>query len=1306
MRAFIGLLLLLPIAAQGQGNFPGRQDAGNRQMPVAGRAPAAASTQTDRPGADLPAWWGKAVFDAGRQNLPLIHEFRMLGRGTTGFTAHLEDQQWEVLGAEQRALLPGLGTPGPAPEVRTAFGTSRKQPHGTVEIEPYRTNPATGQVERLTAYRLVVVEEHGSLRGARAADYPDNSKLAQGDWYRFTVPKEGVYELSYHFLQQMGVDMNNLASDAINIYGNHAGMLPFKNSPALPTDLLLNAIQVEDGGDGRFDPGDRVLFYASGPQRWVLNPTTRRFNHVKNIYSDSASYFVGVGTDLPKRILPAQLGPEVHTDEVTVFNDRQFIDNDGINLLKSGRVMFSEMYDQVTSYNYAFNLPNLHAGDTTWLQVNLLGRSIGGPSSFQIQAGGVSQSVTIQPVGLGETAPYGNYVSTLMAIPAGASNLTVGVSYNKYDPVTAVGYMDYLEVNARRNLRMAGDQMAFRDLASVGPGRVGRFVLDQAATVQHVWEITSPTDVREVETAVAGSGRSFNAATDSLREFIAFKASGLLKPTAIGRVAPQDLHATPLPTDLVIVVPQEFKGEALRLAQRRTEEGLSVAVVTTQEVYNEFSSGQRDATAIKRYMKMLYDRAGADPLLMPRYLLLFGDGSYNNLSQASSNQNWIPTYQSENSWELVRSYTSDDYFVILEDGRGEAQNDPIDMGVGRLPVSSLAQARAVVDKLLNYDRLSLSTASGTTCDASGDGGANDWRTTALFCSDDQDGSGFEGDIHMKNSDLLAKRVENESPWVNINKIYLDAYTQYSTPGGQRYPDAAKDLRERVEKGTLLVNYVGHGGEVGWAHERILDNTTILGWTNFDRLPLFMTATCEFSRWDDPVRTSAGEYVLLNGQGGGIGLMTTTRIAFSSQNQVLSNYFYDVVFKTTDEQGRTQRLGDIYRRTKVASTPVSPLGTPNHRNFSLLGDPSMVLAIPRNQVAITAITDTLGNPVDTIKALSTIRIAGTVNGPDGTVLTGFNGVAVPTIYDKKVAVSTLVNDPAPLAAPFNFKVRKNIIYRGRATVTDGHFQFTFVVPKDIDYRVDSGRVSVYAESLLTNACGFTNDPLVGGTDEHALADNEGPRIELYMNDESFVNGGTTNEAPLLYAKLFDNSGINTMGNSIGHDLTAVLDANTQNAMVLNDWYEADKDTYRSGQVRYRLSDLAEGRHTVDLKAWDVHNNSSIKSTEFVVAPSAELALEHVLNYPNPFTTHTEFFFEHNRPCTTLDCQVQVFTVAGRLVKTLNRRLQCEGFRSEPMAWDGLDDQGDRIGRGVYVYRLSITTPTGERAEKLEKLVVLR
>jgi hypothetical protein len=1303
LPAFSLFLLGLPAAAQSvlrQAQAPKTQARTSVALPV----PAAVEQRGAQARQNLPAWWRNAVLDPARSNLPLIHEERALHQGTTGVSAHLADAVWETLTADQLAALPGLGQPGPAPVIHAAVGISRKKPFALVDIEPYRTNAANGRVERLASYRLELVEEHGPAPagGARSGTYPDHSKLANGQWYRFTVAKSGVHALTYEFLQQLGVETDGLASDQINVYGNHAGVLPYTNLPHLPTDLVLNAVRMEDGGDGQFGPGDRLLFYASDAQRWTPNSDGRTFNHVKNAWTDSASYFVGIGTDLPERIAPAVQSTATPTVEVNAFTDRQVIDKDGVNVIKSGRIMFGETYDQVVTYNYNFPLPNL-APDSINLRTGLLGRTIGSPSSFLITASGVTKTIQVAPVGTSPEQPYGTYVSSAWKVGPAAGSLPITVTYQKNNPVTARGHMDYLEVNARRILNMAGDQMEFRDPLSVGSGNTAHFTLAAASGVAHIWEITNPTDVRELTTGNNGGNLDFTVTTDSLRSFIAFKSTGLLTPAAIGHVPAQDLHATPLPMDLVIVCPPQFLGEAGRLAQRRSEEGLTVTLVTPQQVFNEFSSGQRDGTAIKRYMKMLYDRAGTDSTLLPRYLLLFGDGSYNNLALDPNNQNLVPTYQSLNSWGYAQSYTSDDYFISLDDSEGESPQDLVDMGVGRLPVSNLAQATSTVDKLLNYDRLDLNAAAPSSCAIGGDGGAADWRTSVLFVADDRDGDNGDGEIHMANSDALANRVEAEEPFLNVNKIYMDAYTQYSTPGGQRYPDAALELQNRVQKGDLVVNYVGHGGEVGWGHERYLDNSTILGWTNNYRLPLFMTATCEFSRWDDPARTSAGEFVLLNANGGGIGLMTTTRIAFSGSNQALSNDFYDFAFRPTDEQGRDQRLGDVYRRTKVAITQTSGTSV-NHRNFSLLGDPSMRLALPRNSAAITAITDTLGNPVDTIRALATVRVNGTVNGPGGTVLTDFNGTVVPTVYDKETIVQTLRNDP--YGNPFSFKLQRNIIYRGRATVTNGAFSFTFVVPKDIDYAVDSGRISVYAESLTTNATGYTNSPLVGGTDPNAAEDLSGPTVDLFLNDESFVPGGITNSSPLLYAKLFDRNGINTLGSSIGHDLTATLDANTDHAIVLNDWYEADKDSYQSGQVRYRLSELAEGRHTLDLKAWDVYNNSSLRSIEFVVAPSAELALAHVLNYPNPFTTRTDFYFEHNRPCETLDCQVQVFTVSGRLVKTLNRRLNCNGFRSEALPWDGLDDHGDKIGRGVYIYRLSITTAMGEKADKLEKLVILR
>lgn len=1248
----------------------------------------------------------EAFIDRDRGGMPFFHETLPLAMNVSAVSAFLTDAQYAPLTAAEEEAWGGWEEVGAAPELITRLSWYRKQPQALVTLYPFRRDPASGRLEKLTRFAVELVETRGGAQGRPKDNYPGSSRLASGEWYRFTVARDGVYRLTYEWLRDLGVSVDGLASDQVNIYGNHFGMLPFENSVERPTDLLPNAIEVVDGGDGVMGPGDHILFYATGAQRWELQDD--QFVHVKNVYTDSASYFVGIGVEAPVRVQNVPLSQEPPTSTVNTFDDRQFVERDLVNMIKSGRNFFGEQFDQVLTYNFSFNTPFLVSGSEVKLSVAGAARTLGSTnsSSFTVASGSAfSTTFTVQGVQDSYTADVARTFAQSYTFLASGSSIPVTLTFNKFDPITSVAWLDMIRVNLRRQLVMVGDQLGFRDLGSAGAGNVTEFVLSQSQNVHRVWDVTDPTQVGNVPLSGEGSERTFRLRTDSLREFIAFRDGGYLNPTPVGRVENQDLHATALGTELVIVAPPVLMSQAQRLAQHRMNEGMSVVVVTPQQIFNEFSSGARDATAIKRYMRMLYDKAGSDPDLLPRYLLLFGDGSFNNLLLTENNQNLIPSYQTVNSVSPTRSYTSDDYFGLLDANEGEAPGDLVDIGIGRLPVHTLQQARDVVDKILSYDQLRLLTATGDICSESGEGGAVDWRTRALFVSDDQSGASFEGQVHMSQSDFLARRVEEEHPCFNTDKIYLDAYQQITTPGGQRYPEATNELRERVQKGCLMVNYIGHGGEVGWAHERILDVSTILGWSNGERLPLFMTATCEFSRWDDPARTSAGEYVLLNRNGGGIALMTTTRLAFSDQNFQLGRRFYDHVFQATGLDGRPQTLGDIYRETKRSITAAQPNNV-NHRNFALLGDPSMRLAMPRQEARITAITDTLGTPLDTLKALSTVRIAGFIDDGNGQPMEDFNGVVIPIVFDKEQQQATLVNDPAPTAQPFLFRLRKNVIYRGRATVTNGQFSFTFVVPKDINYDVGPGRVSCYAESWNTNACGYTNEPLVGETATDIAEDERGPNIDLYLNDERFVRGGMTNESPILFAKLFDDNGINTVGSSIGHDLLAVLDENTEQAIVLNDLYEADLDTYKSGTVRYRFNDLAEGPHTLSLKAWDTFNNSSETSTEFVVASSAELALDHVLNYPNPFTTYTEFFFEHNRPCTTLGVQLQVFTVSGRVVKTINRQVACNGFRSEALPWDGRDDFGDKLGRGVYVYRLSVSTPDGERAEKFEKLVILR
>lgn len=545
---------------------------------------------------------------------------------------------------------------------------------------------------------------------------------------------------------------------------------------------------------------------------------------------------------------------------------------------------------------------------------------------------------------------------------------------------------------------------------------------------------------------------------------------------------------------------------------------------------------------------------------------------------------------------------------------------------------------------------------------------------------------------------MATLVDTTYDTYNIDKIYLDAYQQEQTPGGERYPTVNEAITRKLDRGCLILNYTGHGGEVGLAHERVVEVQQINSWTNKCNMPLFVTATCEFSRYDDPSRTSAGEYVLLNPSGGGVSLFTTVRLVYSTPNFILNRNFYRTVFEPIN--GKMPRIGDVYRIMKDISG-----NSVNNRNFTLLGDPAMMLNYPVNKVVTTEVNNQPVNSSspDTLRALSLVTVKGYVADTAGNQMNGFNGILYPTVYDKPSTITTLQNDPP--TAPFVYKLQRNILYHGKVTCVNGNFEFSFVVPRDISYQYGIGRISYYAENGVTDASGYYENIIVGGANPNAATDVTGPSVQLFMNDSSFVPGGITNAEPKLFAIVSDSNGVNTVGSGIGHDIVAVLDGETDKAVVLNDYYQASVNSYQRGTIIYPYTDLADGVHTLSLKVWDVYNNSSTVTTTFEVRNEEGITLSHVLNYPNPFTTSTSFYFEHNQCCTDFDVMVQVFTVSGKLVRTINQQIYAEGFRSQPIEWDGRDDYGDKIGRGVYIYRMYVRSSDGTSAEHYEKLVIL-
>jgi hypothetical protein len=554
--------------------------------------------------------------------------------------------------------------------------------------------------------------------------------------------------------------------------------------------------------------------------------------------------------------------------------------------------------------------------------------------------------------------------------------------------------------------------------------------------------------------------------------------------------------------------------------------------------------------------------------------------------------------------------------------------------------------------------------------------------------------------HLQDAEVVTNTVTAVAPVFDKQKIYLDAFQQESGSGGSRYPLVNQAINNQVLNGTLIWNFAGHGGPRRLAEETILDQDIVNNWNNTNRLPLFITATCDFAPYDNPLINSIGENILVRPKTGAIALMTTTRVVFAFSNRIMNNNYLQFALQP-DANGRYRSLGDAMKDAKNYTYQTSSDIT-NNRKFTLLGDPALTLAFPVLKVQPVSINSIPVAQIDTLSATEKITIEGEVTDVQGNLLSGFTGNVYPSVFDKPQNVNTLGNDPG--SPPTSFSTQTNILFKGKATVNAGKFSFSFKVPKDINYQYGNGKLSLYAEDGARDGNGYFTGFIVGGSGINTDNDNAGPQIKPYLNDEKFVNGGISNESPVLILKLSDSSGINTVGTGIGHDIVATLDNDKDQFFILNDFFQGELNSYQQGAVRFQLPEMEPGMHTLKIKAWDVLNNSNEVLLDFVVAKNEELQLSHVLNYPNPFTTRTQFWFEHNKPGLDLVVRLQIFTLTGRVIKTFQKTINTAGNRSNELEWDGRDEYGDRVAKGVYLYKLSVTAPGKLRKEKIEKLVL--
>lgn len=1105
-----------------------------------------------------------------------------------------------------------------------------------------------------------------------------NSVLSSGTWYKFKVDTTGIFRIDRSFLQNLGVNTGNLDPRKIKLYGNGGNILPQLNSVVRFDDLQENAIYVEGEDDGSFDANDFVLFYATGPHSWNVNAASNQASHVQNIYSDEAFYFINVEGANGKRITskPDNAGNPSLT--LNVFDDYYFFEEDDISLFASGQQWFGDDLTLNSTLNYSLPFPNSN-GKTLSLNVRAVAAS-STSSSLDFTVNGVSSSISffgITPSSLTLASANNRRVT----FPSNSDNISVSLSYNNSGNPSARAFLDYFEITGQKDLVASDFQFGFRSFDASNHTGVVNFTISNELNILRVWDVTDRINPQFVNGNRTNNNFEIISNGGVLEEYRVEVSGNYYTPQLLENsvVANQNLHQIQ-DVNYIVITNQELYDQAKRLADfHRENSGLTTQVVLLDEIYNEFASGSRDITGIRDFLKYVYDNNSTATGKL-QYVCFFGDSSYDYKDRITGNNNIVPTFQSFESFNLAFSYVTDDYFAMFDSNEGTmSPNHTIDVATGRIPVDNPEQARQVVDKILSYRNTSA---------------FGDWRNIVTLLADDIDET---SDISIQSGvERIADDIKNNRPVYNINKIYADSFTQETSSGGERYPDVKNAITSVMESGTLLFDYFGHGGEDGFAAERFFDIPQIQALSNSNVLPLFITVTCEFSRFDNPNRITAGELLFWNENGGAASMITTTREVFISVGQ---NFNEDLIAELLKFNNNDYSIAQALTAAKN--------GFSNFQKFFIyhFGDPAIKLANPEPDVRITHINDTpITQSLDTLKALAKVKIQGVVTDTNGNTLTNYNGELFTKVFDKSFDRTTLDNDNFNVNLVFD--VQESVLFRGKSSITNGQFTSEFVLPKDTRIAFGKGKISFYAKDNTIDKSGFNNDIVVGGIDPNAPTDDVGPQIQLFMNDESFIDGGNTNSSPNIVALLSDDNGINTSISAIDHDIVAILDGDEANPIILNDFYETELDDFTKGRVTYRLNNLDVGPHTLKLKAWDTHNNSNEVTLNFVVVSDLQLNLDNVLNYPNPFVNYTEFWFQHNKPNEPLEVQVQIFTVSGKLIKTISQLVQTTGNLSNSITWNGLDDFGKRLGKGVYVYKLKVkATSSNLSAEKYEKLVIL-
>jgi len=1115
--------------------------------------------------------------------------------------------------------------------------------------------------------------------------YKENSVLSSGKWIQMKVRDNAVYKLTYDDIKKQGIN----DPSKVKIYGYGGWILPEDFTQPYVDDLPEVSVYINKGSDGVFNSGDYLLFYGRGTVKWTYNSAKDVYEHENNPYSTYGSYFMTESDTGPKEMDTVPLPSGASSAVVlTDFDDYAVHERDSLAILNSGRELFGESFLTTSgSQSFVFDIQGITSD----------------PGKARLSFAAYPKQVTSAKLAIDEQ----NIISLPISVPsdyyrkaflvdgwgnwngAKTERVTATVSCNVADMTLA--YLNFIALNMKRTLQFYPVPYTFfRNRQSLNSDAVTYSIGNPAASCQ-VWDITQNSDTHLMATTSNNNRMEFTVRNsgNALREFAMVDVNNQSFPTPefAGEVKNQNLHALPQ-TDMVILTPTIFMQQAQTLADKHNQQsGLRVTVVDDQLVFNEFSSGTPDATAYRRFMKMFYDRAtSADD--KPKYLLLFGDGVFDNRHLTKDGAKLDPkfyllTYQVKESVNETESYGTEDYFGFLDDNEGLNINSAgVDIGIGRFPVNTAAQANDAVNKVSAYMD---NTQYGS------------WKTNLIFAAD-YAGTNDNYAEHVTNADSIARYVEQNYPEYMLSKYYLDAYKVVNVNGKLVCPDAKNNMLDKLKEGSFLLDYTGHGSTTAWSSKGLLDITDVRQ-MNYEYLPLWITATCDFG-WYDGFATSGGETAFLNSKSGAIALFTTSRVVYSPNNFSINNQLIRNIFSKVN--GKRLALGDIFRLSK------NKLGSDyNKLNYILLGDPALVLNYPEWNIRLDSIN---GEPIPdgdliTLKALDKVTMSGSIIDENGNLADNFSGTLNANVFDSRQTLQSLNANSA--GQYFTFTDYSGMVYSGNTDVNNGAFNFTFIVPLDISYLKDNGKLGMYAfdQSQGKDAIGSFRQYNLYGTNEDSENSGEGPVIDtMFLNTENFKDGDAVNETPYFFAKISDKYGVNLSGSGNGHDMTISIDNNPAwTYYPLNSYYLPTDVT--QGTLGFSIPELPTGKHQLTFKVWNIFNISTADTLNFTVVKGYKPAILDLQAYGNPASTSTTFVLYHNLPETILNVEIGVYDLTGRTV-WIHSEKGSSGFQNQyRVDWDLVNGAGKRVPPGIYVYRATVRTSTSTGATKAKKIIVL-